>query len=142
MTLYDEIYFEISASGEKADIKKLAAFLKSGELEDFFEGAEDFINYDDNYNILSDEDKTELVFTNDEMGIEIDSFDTDEFLELFCKAAKNLDVSGSLYDAEDNEFSFTSPAGDSYYYNKRGAKRFNDELDDVALEEEGESDDE
>lgn len=142
MTLYDELYFEISAKGEKAAVKKLARFLKSSELADFFEGGEDFINYDDNYSSLGEEDKTELVFTNDEIGIEIDEFDTDEFLELFCKAARALEVSGSLWDSDDNEFSFHSPEGDSYYYNSRAAKRFNDELDDVALEEEDAGDDE
>lgn len=140
MILYDELYFEISAKGEKSEIKKLSRFLKSGELDDFFDISSDYISYDDNYSAAQDTDSTELIFTNDEIGIEIDEFDTDEFLELFCKAARNLDVSGALYDADDNEFSFTSPEGDTYYYNSRGPKRFNDELDDVALEEEGDED--
>ena len=135
MTLYEELYFEITASGTKSEIKKLARFLKSGELEDFFEVSRDYINLDDNYDAISDEEKCELVFSNDEVGIEIDEFDTDEFLELFAKAAKNLEVTGTLYDAEDNEFSFVSPEGDSYYYNAR-LKNFNDELDDVANDEE------
>ena len=135
MTLYDELYFEITAKGEKSELKKLIRFLKSGELEDFFEGAEDYVNLDDNYDNVTDTENAELVFSNDELGIEIDEFDTDEFLELFCKAAKNLDVTGTLYDSDDNEFSFTSPEGDGYYYSAR-LKNFNDELDDVRNDEE------
>ena len=141
MTLYDELYFEITAKGEKSEIKKLVRFLKSGELEDFFEGAEEYVNLDDNYASALDTDNTELAFSNDEIGIEIDEFDTDEFLELLCKAAKNLDVTGTLYDSDDNEFSFTSPEGDSYYYNAR-LKSFNDELDEVRDDEESEDDEE
>jgi hypothetical protein len=141
MTLYDELYFEITAKGEKSEIKKLVRFLKSGELEDFFEGAEEYVNLDDNYASALDTDSTELAFSNDEIGIEIDEFDTDEFLELFCKAAKNLDVTGTLYDSDDNEFSFTSPEGDSYYYNAR-LKSFNDELDEVRDGEEDEDEEE
>lgn len=141
MTLYDELYFEITAKGEKSEIKKLVRFLKSGELEDFFEGAEEYVNLDDNYASALDTDSTELAFSNDEIGIEIGEFDTDEFLELFCKAAKNLDVTGTLYDSDDNEFSFTSPEGDSYYYNAR-LKSFNDELDEVRDGEEDEDEEE
>lgn len=141
MTLYEELYFEITAKGVKSEIKKLTRFLKSGELEDFFEVSRDYINLDDNYDALSDEEKCELVFSNDEIGIEIDEFDTDEFLELFAKASKNLEVTGTLYDAEDNEFSFVSPEGDAYYYNAR-LKNFNDELDDVANDEEVEDEEE
>jgi len=141
MTLYEEVYFEITAKGEKSEIKKLVRFLKSGELEDFFEVNEEYVNLDDNYSYADDTEKTELVFTNDEVGVEIDEFDTDEFLEIFCKAAKNLDVTGTLYDMEDNEFSFVSPEGDAYYYNAR-AERFNDELDDVAIDEDVEDEEE
>ena len=141
MTLYDELYFEISAKGEKNEIKKLMRFLKSGELEDFFENAEEYINLDDNYEYAENTDNSELVFTNDEIGIEIEEFDTDEFVELFCKAAKNLDVRGTLYDSDDNEFSFVSPNGDAYYYNAR-LNNFNDELDEVRNDEEGEEEEE
>ena len=135
MTLYDELYFEITAKGPKSEIKKLARFLKSGELEDFVEVSADYINLDDNYESLADSDECELVFSNDEIGIEIDEIDTDEFLELLAKAAKSLDLRGTLYDTDDNEFSFVSPEGDAYYYNAR-LKSFNDELDDVANDEE------
>ena len=142
MTLYEEIYFEITFSGVKSELKKMVKFLKSGELDEFFEISSDYINYDDNYAGLSDEEETELVFTNDEIGIEIDEFDAYDFLDVFCKAAASLDVSGSLYDIDDNEFSFSSPEGDASYRNSKAPKRFNDELDDVALEEESGEDEE
>lgn len=135
MTLYDELYFEITLHGKKADLKKLVSFLKSGELDDFFEITSDYIIYDDTYKDAEDGDETEVIFANDDYGIEIDEFDIDEFLEIFCKAARNLTVYGSLYD-NDDEFHFTSDAGDSYYINSRKAVLFNDELDEVARDEE------
>ena len=49
MILYDEIYFEINAEGRKADLKKFAKFLCSGELDDFFQITKDYICYDDDY---------------------------------------------------------------------------------------------
>ena len=69
------------------------------------------------------------------MGIEIDEFDTDEFLEVFCKAARRLDVEGRLFDIDDEEYEFVSEVGDSYYLNAKRTKKFNDELDEKAYEE-------
>ena len=134
MTLYDEIYFEINAKGARADLEKLESFICSGELDDFFEGGDEYVSYDDAYD--GGEDEGTLIFTNDDMGIETDEFDVDDFLELFCKAAKALEVNGTVYDIEDNEFSFTSPKGDSYYYDSSRHVIFNDELDEAAREEE------
>ena len=134
MILYDEIYFEITAKGANADIKKLESFIKSGELDDFFDIDSEYINHDDSYD--GNEGESVLIFTNDDMGIEVDEFDTDEFLELFCKAARALDIHGSIYDIDDNEFSFTSPVGDPYYYDSSRHMLFNDELDEAAREEE------
>ena len=37
MTLWDELYFEITLHGAKSELKKFVNFLKSGELDDFFE---------------------------------------------------------------------------------------------------------
>ena len=135
MTLWDELYFEITAQGTKADLKKLVNFIKSGELDDFIEGASEYIIYDDAYATAGDGENTEIIFTNDDYGIEIDEFDTDEFLELLCKAAKNLDLFGCLYDGDSAEFHFTSEKGDSYYINSRKSMKFNDELDEVAFKE-------
>jgi len=136
MILYEEIYFEITFAGEKSELKKMVKFLKSGELDDFFEITSDYISYADEYKDASDTDESEFVFTNDDLGIEIDEFDTDEFLEILCKAGKRLYISGHIYDISDEEYSFTSEKGDSYYINARDAKKFNDELDEAAEKEE------
>ena len=140
MTLWDELYFEITLRGAKSELKKFVNFLKSGELDDFFEISSEYIMYDDNYNAAEDKDETQIIFTNDDCPIEIEEFDTDEFLEIFCKAATKLDVYGSLFDPDDDEFHFTSAVGDSYYINSRKAVRFNDEIDDIAFSEEVDDD--
>lgn len=136
MTLWDELYFEITLHGAKSELKKFVSFLKSGELEDFFEVTTDYIIYDDNYLSAADSEETEVIFTNDDYGIEIEELDTDEFLEILCKASKNLDVYGTLSDGADGEFQFSSEKGNSYYINSRKSMRFNDELDEVARDEE------
>ena len=142
MTLWDELYFEITLKGAKSDIKKVVSFLESGELDDFFEISEEYIIFDDSYSSADNETETEMIFTNDDYGIEIDSLDADEFLELFCKAAKNLDVYGSLSDIDGAEFKFESEKGNASYINSGHAMRFNDELDEVMLDEERLVDDE
>lgn len=141
MTLWDELYFEITLRGPKSELKRFVNFLKSGELDEFFEITSDYIIYDDSYDTAKDKEDTQITFTNDDCPIEIEEFDTDEFLEIFCKAATNLEVYGSLCDADDDEFHFISSVGDSYYINSRKATRFNDELDDVAFSEELDGDD-
>ena len=134
--LYEEIYFEITFTGVKSELNKLVKFLKSGELDDFFDYSSEYICYGDGFHDADDSESSEITFTNDDLGIEIDEFDTDEFLEIICKAGKKLDISGHIYDSSDEEYSFTSEAGDSYYINARGAKKFNDELDEAAENEE------
>jgi hypothetical protein len=140
MTLYEELYFDVTLRGPKSEIKKFVSFLRSGELDDFFEITSDYIIYDDSYSEADDATETEIIFTNADYGIEIDEFDTDEFLEVFCKAAKRLEVYGNIFD-NDDEFQFSSTKGDSYYVNSRKSLVFNDELDEVARDEEGEKDD-
>ena len=135
MTLWDELYFEITLSGAKSDLKKFVSYLRSGELDDYVESASDYIIYDDAYAGAGDAESTEIIFTNDDYGIEIEEFDTDEFLELFCKAARALDVYGCIHDGDSAEFHFTSEKGDSYYVNSRKSMKFNDELDEVAYSE-------
>lgn len=135
MTLCEELYFEITLTGTKSELKKFVSFLKSGELDDFFEVTSDYINYDDEFEGALPEQETSVIFSNDDMGIEIDEFDTDEFLEVFCKAARRLDVEGRLFDIDDEEYEFVSEAGDSYYLNAKRTQKFNDELDEKAYEE-------
>ena len=140
MILYEEIYFEITLAGQKSELKKMAKFLKSGELDDFFEITSDYISYADEYHDISDSEESEMVFSNDDLGIEVEEFDTDEFLEVFCQAGKTLDISGHIYDSSDEEYSFSSEKGDSYFINARGVKKFNDELDEAAEDEEKDED--
>ncbi len=129
MTLCEELYFEITLTGAKSAIKKFISYLKSGELDDFFEFSSDYISYDDDFEGAESSSEVSVVLSNDDYGIEIDEFDTDEFLELFCRAAKDLDVSGSLWDIDDEQYSFKSDAGDSYYVNARRAVLFNEDAD-------------
>lgn len=127
MTLCEELYFEITLTGEKSELKKLINYLKSGELDEFFEITPDYINPDDDFEEADLDDRVSFVFSNDDYPIEIDEFDTDEFLEVFCKAAKALDVTGRLYDIDEEEYAFISSAGDSYYINANRRTRFNED---------------
>ena len=136
MILSEEIYFEITVKGLKSEIRKLVEFLESGELDDFMEVDSDYINYNDEYEDAEDGDNAEMIFSNDDFGIEVDEFDTAEFLDVFCKAAKKLDVVGHIYDINDDEYNFTSEVGSSDYINSRNVARFNDELDAAAYDEE------
>ena len=141
MILYDEIYFEINAEGRKADLKKFAKFLCSGELDDFFQITKDYICYDDDYAEKGDDEETSFIFTNDDFGVEADEFNPEEFLDVFCKAGRALCLSGHFYDANDEEYNFRSAAGDDSYRVGEDDD-FNDELDEAAAAEETEESDE
>ena len=121
--------------GTKSELNKFVSYLKSGELDDFFEFSSEYINYDDEFDSATPDKETSITLSNDDYGIEIDEFDTDEFLEVFCKAAKNLEAEGRLFDIDDEEYEFVSAKGDSYYINAKRTARFNDELDEKAYEE-------
>ena len=136
MVLNEEIYFEITAKGIKTEIKKFAKFLSSGELDDFFEVSSDYINYADEFATASDDEEVEMTFTNDDIGIEVDEFDPEEFLDTFCHAAKSLELVGHIYDINDEEYNFVSEAGSADYRNSRNINKFNDELDEAADDEE------
>ena len=49
MILYEELYFEITLTGKKSDLKKFVSYIKSGELDDFFDFSADYISYDDEF---------------------------------------------------------------------------------------------
>ena len=53
MILCEELYFEITFTGIKSELKKFISCLKSGELDDFFELSSDYISYDDEYAFFS-----------------------------------------------------------------------------------------
>ena len=133
MILYDEVYFDITLSGTKTDLKKFAKYLKGGALDDIFEGAYDFISYDDTFSDGEDEDECEAFFSNDDFGLEIFKFDTEDFLDIFCKETAALEIRGHIYDINDDEYSFTSPKGSTCY--NSGRVKFNDELDAIASDE-------
>ncbi len=135
MTLCEELYFDITLTGAKSELKKFITFLKSGELDEFFEILPEYFDYDDDYATASPDKEVSIIFSNDDCGIEIDEFDTDEFLEVFCKAAKFITAKGVLYDIDDEEYEFISAQGDSYYVNAKRSIIYNDELDNEAYKE-------
>lgn len=141
MTLYEEIYFNITLSGKKAELERFVSFLNGGGLDDFFEMDESYVDYDDSYASTSDGGDTYITFSNDDIGIEIDEFDVDEFLEALCRAARKLDVRGELYDVDEDEYRFISEVNDSYYLNAKNISLFNDDLDTQAKEEDSEDED-
>ena len=141
MTLYDELYFEITATGPKSEIKNFVNYLKSGELDEFFEFSTDYINYDDEYATAGPDQEVSVVISNDDYGVEIDEFHTDEFLEVLCKAGRRLYLKGNLFDVDDEAYSFVSATGDSYYTNALLVQNFNED-DDKPTEEDDEDSDE
>ncbi len=140
MTLYEELYFEIRATGAKSEIKKFVSYLKSGELDEFFEFSSDYINYDDDYDTAGENEEVNVIISNDDYGVEIDEFDTDEFLEILCKAAKRLYLKGQLFDADNEEYSFVSETGNSYYTNALLIKDFNEDEDKPIEDDEDDED--
>jgi hypothetical protein len=134
MILCEELYFEITLTGAKSELKKFITFLKSGELDEFFEFSADYITYDDEYDAADADGKTSIVLSNDDYGIEIDELDTDEFLDVFCRAARNLEAVGHLYDIDDEEYRFVSEQGDSYYLNSDKIAKFNEDDDRESLD--------
>ncbi len=138
MIFTDSVSFEINITGEKSKVEKLVNFLKSGELDSFFEITDDFFLVDDDYETAAPDREVELSFSSDEFGIEVEEFDTSEFLEILCKAGKSLLIKGSFYNFDDDEVRFLSEAGDDYYTNNANVGIFNDELDMQARKEEAE----
>lgn len=140
MILYEELYFEIRATGPKSEVKRFVDYMRSGELEEFFELDEEYISYDDEYADASDTDEVNVIISNDDYGIEIDEFDTDEFLDVICRAGRRIYLKGQLYDADNEEYSFVSEAGNSYYVNALLIDDFNED-EDKPVEENDEDED-
>ena len=139
MKLHEELYFEITAEGTKSAALKFISYLKSGVMDDYFEFDEDMLTYSDNFDDDISTETVSVTLSNDDYGIEIDRLEVDEFLEVICRAAENLDVRGRVYDVDEEEYSFISSKGDSYYVNAKKI-RHNDELDERAREEDLEED--
>ena len=137
MRLHDELYFEIYASGSKADIERFVDFLTSGDLDDFFEITDDYITYSDNYSYASSAEEVSITFANDDIGIEIDSFNPEKLLDVLCVAGKSLSMHGNIFDIDDEEYYFVSHKNDASYVNTDSLE-FADELDEEARREESE----
>ena len=136
MRLNEELYFEITAEGKRESVERFASFILSGELDDFFDVSDDYIVYDDNFDSASPDEKVSFVFTNDEYGVSIDSLNPEDFLDVFCKGSMGIFLSGTLYDIDDEEYSFISHEDDVSFTNTKNISEFNDELDAKAYEEE------
>ena len=65
MILYEEIYFEITLSGAKSELKKFTKFLNSGVLDDFLDVTSDMINYDDDFATADDGDSCQYCHNRD-----------------------------------------------------------------------------
>ena len=134
MKLHEELYFEITVEGAKSDVVKFIDYVKSGELDDFFDFSSQYIVYDDNYAISSDIGQVSVSLSNDDYGIEIDSFDPEEFLDALCSAGKMVTIHGNVFDIYDEEYRFISNMGETSYVNTDKID-FSDELDDEAKKE-------
>ena len=140
MRLHDELYFEIHATGNKSDVQRFVDFLLSGDLDDFFEITPDYITYSDNYSYASSAEEVSITLANDDIGIEIDSFNPEKLLDVICVAGKSLSMDGNIFDIDDEEYYFVSHKGDASYVNTDSLE-FSDELDEEARREESEEDD-
>ena len=141
MRLHDEIYFEITASGSKPYVEKLANFITSGELDEFFEISEDYIIYSDNYDDAFTTESVSFTLSNDDFGIAVDSLNPEEFLEVLCSAGKNVSIHGHLFDIDDQEYNFVSDTGTTDFINTEDIE-YSDELDEEAKKEEYNDEDE
>ena len=124
MRLHDEVYFEITVEGTRADVKRFESFVTSGEFDDFFEITSDYIIYSDNFNSASDFEKVSITIANDDIGISVDSLNPEDFLDLLCSASKNVFVHGNIFDIDDEEYRFVSHIGDTSYINTEDMEFF------------------
>ena len=127
------MYFEINVEGDPNDVKKFLDFVLSGELGDFFEFTDDFIIKNDDFSEGS-LSKASYTLANDDYGIEIESLNPEDFLDVLCSGAKNVYLHGHVYDIDDEEYAFVSEIGSSSYINSDDIE-FKDELDIEASKE-------
>ena len=110
------------------------------DLDEFFEITEDNVIYSDNYRFASAGETVSVTVSNDDYGIEIDSFNPEEFLDVLCAAGRELHIYGNLFDIDDEEYMFTSAIGSNSYTNAYDVD-FHDELDDEARREDVDDED-
>ena len=140
MRLHEELYFSFTIEGTAQNVKKFVSFLLSGDLDEFFEITEDNVIYSDNYRFTSAGETVSVTVSNDDYGIEIDSFNPEEFLDVLCAAGRELHIYGNLFDIDDEEYMFTSAIGSNSYTNAYDVD-FHDELDDEARREDVDDED-
>ena len=128
MTLYEELYFDITLCGKKSDLKKFIDYIRSGELDDFFEIDPEYIVTDETYDNapIDCPDDVSISITNDDYAIEIEELDVYDFLDSFCRAARDLEVEGHFYDT-DEEYKFVSRRGSTRFENARRAGSFQED---------------
>ena len=129
MTLYEELYFDITLEGAKSDIKRFVSALEAGALDDFFEYDSEQLDYDDDFESADDEKETSLSFSNVDIGIEIEEISLYDLLDQLCKISKSLEVRGEIYDIDDDEYRFVSHSGDSYYINADKERLFEEDIE-------------
>lgn len=140
MKLHEELYFEITADGDKESVDRFVSFVTSGVLDDFFEFTSDYITYSDNYNSAGTFDKVFVTLANDDYGIEIENLNPEDLLDVLCSGGRNLFIQGHIFDVDDEEYRFVSHIGSASFVNSENIE-FNDELDEEARREELNSDD-
>ena len=126
---------DMTLGGRLILLTKLCA--EDGDLDDFFEITSDYITYSDNYSYASSSEEVSITFANDDIGIEIDSFNPEKLLDVLCAAGKSLSMHGNIFDIDDEEYYFVSHKNDASYVNTDSLE-FADELDEEARREEDE----
>ena len=127
MTLCEELYFDIKFSGKKGDIDRVVKYLKSGVLDDFFDVSSEYFVYADDYDSLSGDEDTEIEFTNDDNTVYIEEVEAEAIAETICSGAAPLFVSGTMYDINDDDFSFYSEKSDAGYINRGKEIKYNED---------------
>lgn len=134
MRLHEELYFEITAEGTKQELDRFVSYVTSGVLDDYIEFTDDYVIYSDNYNDNTGEEVS-ITLANDDYGIEIDTVNPEEIIDIICRGGKNLYIHGHIFDIDDEDYAFISHAGDAAFVNCENIE-FKDELDMEAYKEE------
>ena len=124
MTLCEELYFEITLTGEKANLKKFVTFLKSGELDDFFEVTSEYIHYDDEFEAKLPNEETSIIFSNDDYGIEkiLYKLGRGVGIRVCCAAVGHADKYDLFaFDGEDSEH---KRRGEHYKQDNRAGRKY------------------
>ena len=108
--------FKIHFWGLKKDIKSLLNYIENNYSEFM-----DMVNYGEDYDRLSDNDKTEVIFEPDASG-NISNFDADSIYNELCKAVPQLEMEASVtyYINEGSMEKYVSKAGSDFVESEEG----------------------